>query len=422
MPGSRFPARAKSTLRSLALKEAIVASFALDPGQALLRLAGFEEPDWLSILWWLDISGMAIYFHHRAREIGADAVLPRGVDASLAQRLGNNRIRMKALFDESRALAACFESAGVPYALLKGITLAPHSVPESTLRCQTDLDFLIAARHADRAMHSAYRFGYRLHAQSGNTLEFRAGAASLPDLANLYAVQTQRALELHLAPNAAGDFHLLTRRTVRTFGEARIYTLSPADILVQQALHLLKHLCGEHTRLSWVLEFWRHLKNRRSDRAFWQLAQAHAAETAHGNLAMGVGAWVAEELFGGAQAELPAQWRAEALPVRVRLWLERYARNLLLSDTIGNKLYALLCKEVPGATHPARSTGQILLPRVLPAPMFAARSNENHAERRARYRAEARFILWRLWFHLREGARFAIEASRWNRTVARAER
>src|SRR5512146_3292419 len=146
---SPFPIRIKTTPRSLELKEAVIACFTLDPGLALSRLTGFQSEDWLSILWWLDTSGIAIYFYHRAREISADAMLPHEMEGGLAERLRNNRNRVKSLFNEARAIAGWFESGKVPYALLKGVTLTPHSVSESALRCQTDLDFLVDDRFAD---------------------------------------------------------------------------------------------------------------------------------------------------------------------------------------------------------------------------------------------------------------------------------
>jgi hypothetical protein len=102
MPATRFPIRPKPTARTAALKEAIVASFALDPDPAQIHLAGFDESDWHSVLWCLDVSGMAIYFYRQACEIGAVQLLPQIVEAGLAQRLRNNPVRIKSLLDESR--------------------------------------------------------------------------------------------------------------------------------------------------------------------------------------------------------------------------------------------------------------------------------------------------------------------------------
>jgi Uncharacterised nucleotidyltransferase len=422
MFSNRIPMRPKATPRSQDLKDAIVACFTMEGADARGALSSFNEADWLSVMWWLDISGMAIYFLDRARQTGVDAILPRDLEANLAQRLNRNRIRMEALLRESRTLAAWFEGVGVPYVLLKGFTLWPDSVPDPALRCQTDLDFLVEGRRAKLAIHFINRLGYRLYAKSGNTLEYRAGAPNIPDMNNLYSAHTQRALELHLVPENAQESRLLMRRNHREFEGMRICSLSPADILVQQALHLLKHLCGEHTRLSWVLEFRRHVAARSNDRDFWRRAEFCAAESANGDLAMGTALWVAEELFGKTGLDLPSQWSTDALPGRVKLWLERYVRRLLLSDTTGNKLYALLRKEVPCAPQEARRTRDILLPRVLPRPILEARPNETLADRWTRYGIELDYFLLRLKFHFQESLRYAIESSRWSRAAARVGR
>lgn len=132
--------------------------------------------------------------------------------------------------------------------------------------------------------------------------------------------------------------------------------------------------------------------------------------------------WLAESFFGCNPADMPRQWGENALPVRVRLWLERYAHDLLLGDTIGSKLYALLRRELPRGVNQPRTTCQILLPRVLPATILEAQANESYSQKWNRYCVETRFILQRLWFHFREGVRFAVETSRWNRAVARIGR
>lgn len=414
--------RYKPTLRSLELKESILASFVLERAEARERLVGFDEVDWLSVLWWLDISCIALYFIDRMVTLGLDTLLPYAVHHGLSERLKNNRIRAQALFEESCILTSWFEEAGIPYAVLKGITLVPHSVPASALRVQTDLDLLVAANHAELATHYIHRLGYRLHASSGNTFEYRAGMPSVPDLANLYSVHTQRSLELHVAQTGSVDAGFLDRRVPVVYGSASIYCLSPADILVQQALHLLKHLCGEHTRISWILEFSRHVEFRRNDYTFLRLAERRATDFPNADLAMAISLWLSGDLFSCVDFDLPRQWRNDAIPPRVRLWLERYARSLLLNDAIGSKLYALLREQLPRLGGPARTTRQILWPRAFPGPLLQARPGEGLADRCSRYAVEVNFFMRRLWFHVREGVRFALESSRWNRTVARGGR
>ena len=238
----------------------------------------------------------------------------------------------------------------------------------------------------------------------------------------MYSVRTPRALELHLLTETDGQSSLLKRRWRRVFDDTPVAVLSPADILVQQAKHLVKHLCGEYTRLAWVLEFRRHVRAKCGDATYWQAAERAAAEEKNGDLAMGMALWAAEEFFGKMPMEIPRQWSAEALPARVLLWLKRYARTQLMGDAIGSKLYALLRKEMPRAGERERSTREILFPHFLPAPIMQPRPQERLAERLERYAVEMDFFFRRLEFHVVEGVRFGIEAPRWRRAVERCER
>jgi hypothetical protein len=421
MSRNKLPRRNKTTTRTPELKEAIVSSFAI-PERAASRLAGFSDADWKSVLWWLDISGLAIYFLIQCKKSGAEQSLPEWLSEDLGQRLENNRFRVAAMRQEACELARRFEGSGARYALLKGITLAPDSVPDSAFRYQADLDVMIAHRNASQAVDCLRELGYSLYATSGDTLEFRAGEAGVPKMTNMYSARTQRALELHLLTEREGESSLLKRRERRTFDGTEIAALSPPDILVQQAKHLVKHLCGEHTRLSWVMEFRRHALTKCGDEAFWKDAQQIAVVEKNGDLAMGMAFWASEEFFGKMPMEIPWQWSAEALPVRVQLWLKRYTRKLLMTDAIGNKLYALLHKEIPGGSEQERSMRRILFPHYLPKPILVSKPRERLTERLTRYSVETDFFLRRLRFHVVEGIRFSIEASRWRRAAERCGR
>jgi len=188
---------------------------------------------------------------------------------------------------------------------------------------------------------------------------------------------------------------------------------------MQQALHLLKHLCSDRSRLSWVLEFHRHVEARRLDRQFWSQIENLANEEMNGDFALSVAFWLAAEFFGESTMKLPRQWSAETIPPRVRLWLGLYARNLLVSDSIGNKLYLLLRNEIPCKAGPLKKTHLILFPRCLPTRITQPRSGERFAERLMRYVVEAEFFFRRMKFHVVEGIRYGIEASRWRRAAVR---
>jgi hypothetical protein len=235
----------------------------------------------------------------------------------------------------------------------------------------------------------------------------------------MYSIHAQRALELHLLPEGNERPGLLTRRITRHFDGAAVETLSQADILVQQALHLLKHLCGEHTRLSWVLEFWRHVEARRFDLEFWSQVEILAAQEMNGDLALGAALWLAREFFREASMELPPQWSPDALPPRIRQWLRLYARDLLLSDSTGSKLYVLLRSEVPCKAEDIKKPHSFLFPHYLPARITQPRPGERWLERSRRNIVEAEFFFRRMQFHVVEGIRYAIEALRWRRDAVR---
>ncbi|HEY3703885.1 MAG TPA: SLBB domain-containing protein [Terracidiphilus sp.] len=400
--------------RGMQLKRAIIATFAQPVEEVFRLLDGHDERDWQAVMWWLDVSGLALYLLERVRTAHAEAVVPPSVLTSLEDRLGHNTDRTWSLLREAAILCKWLQEAEVPYALLKGVTLVPDSVPNPALRSQTDLDFLVARQSIPIARHFISRLGYHLHANTGSTLEFRAGICGRPDVMKIYSVHSQRALELHVAE---GALDTLARRQVREIEGVPIASLSPADILVQQAAHVLKHLCGEHTRIAWILEFRNHVQARQADLAFWREVEGNAAKAPNGNVAMGVALWLSSRFFGPIQANLTERWSEQNLPQRVRLWLVRFADRVLLSDSVGNKYYGLLRNQLAVASHEI-SMRTILFPSCLPALITKPQANESLRSRARRYTIEASYFWRRLRFHLIEGIVFGIEFVRWRRAVA----
>jgi protein involved in polysaccharide export with SLBB domain len=396
------------------LKEAIVASFAVAETEVRDLLDRYGQDEWNRVLWWLDISGMALYFLGRIRSAGACASVPPSVLTALEDRQARNSLRNRALMKEASILCGWFNDADLSYALLKGISLAPDSVPDPALRCQADLDFLVPRKALRLARHYVSRLGYVLQADTGRTLELRAGSAGRPNITQIYSVHSQRALELHVTEDHCA---LLARRRTRIVEGIRLESLSPADILVHQATHLLKHFCGEHTRLAWILEYRRHMEARRGDANFWSEVESVAAATRNGDLAMSVALWLSRELFGPGETTA-GTWTETCPPERIKLWLQLYARPSLFSDAIASKRYALLRNELEIAPGGARSVRSIFFPSRLPARIMEPSPNEELKDRLQRYSIEAKHFLTRLRFHVVEGARLAIDSMRWRRAVS----
>jgi hypothetical protein len=295
-------------------------------------------------------------------------------------------------------------------------------VPEPALRWQTDLDFLVARGDAIAATAALEELGYEPHATSGDTIEFRSGPMGKHDLANLYRAGTQRSLELHCIPHMDGEQDRLARAHARSFsGGIELPALSSADILVQQALHLLKHLCGEHTRVSWVLEFWRHIRVRQDDHQFWGEVKAVAATEPKADLALSISVWLATNLFGKVARGASEFWGAGGIPDGVQLWFRRYSRELLLADSIATKLYLILRRQLPWESD-CRGTARLVVPLCLPARITQRVPGETLPERLSRYRIEVDYILRRLRFHLCEGVRYGVEAMRWELMIPRGQR
>lgn len=390
----------------------MLASFLGSAREVAHQFQSHSQADWQAILIWLDISGMALYLLDRVRELNIEDSLPDSIRERLQLNLTRNRERTAALLSEAKIVADRFNQAALPFALMKGITLTPDSVPEPALRWQTDLDFLIAESDAMTAAETLRALGYTLHAKSGHTMEFRSGLLGKSDLANLYRADMQRSLELHCLPRQEGSTDRLARAGVRRFEGAEIPALSAVDIAVQQALHLMKHLCGEHTRVSWVLEFWRHLRVREGDRAFWSEMKAIAAEEPQADIALAISIWLADELFGAIPRVATEQWAAIRIPDGVLLWLRRYARELLLSDSYASKLYLLLRRQLPNKPD-LKDTARLMIPLCLPARITQPVPGESLSDRLTRYWIEATYSGQRLRFHLFEGVRCGIEALCW---------
>lgn len=418
-----IPTRNSAVARRRQLKQAILEVCANADTPAASLFTGFSEDDWQGVLRWLDMSGMALYFIDRVRRSGLGSSLPERILRLLDLRLERNRERTRAMLEDVRMLAGWFDAASIEYALLKGISLTPDSVPANCLRWQADLDFLVRRKDSRLACDYISRLGYRLRLDTGDTVEFIWGSARIKDVAELYCAESPRAFELHIAQDdsdvRARD--VLARRRTRLLEGIELSTLSPTDILVRQALHLSKHLCGERTRISWVLEFKRHVEARRGDAAFWAEVESIANQEDNAGLAISMALWLAREFFGPLYVDHFDHRKADRLPARVRMWLQRYAHDVLISDSIASKHYTLLRAEIPGQACDSKSLRRLLIPLHLPFRITMPSPRETLAGRVGRWVTEARHFFTRLRFHAIEGLWFAIEASRWRKAVARCE-
>jgi hypothetical protein len=405
-----------SLSRALQLREAVLLTFC-DPLPAeYTRLLHLSRKDWQDLLHWLDTSGLALYFFDRLEELGLLETLPIAVLTRLLQNLADNSERINAMITESVAIQHRFQDAGLSYAVLKGFSLWPLSVPKLELRTQLDLDFLVEEEGVMEARHILEEFGYRMHAISGRSWEFKAGEHWPPSLDNLYKAGVSRSAELHLESPSRSGSSLLSRTQKRHFHGVLMPILSPVDLLLGQGLHLYKHVCSPCARTAHMIEFRRHVVARFDDDGFWAQLQQCVSNVPETSLRLGVVILLISRTMGRFAPHALSCWTVDHLPAKARLWVDLYGRRTALASFPGSKLYLLLENELESKGLVAkRSLRQALLPRRLPPAIAHAVDGENYYVRLNRYYWQLHFIFFRLRFHLVEGVRYLYELSIWRR-------
>lgn len=372
--------------------------------------------EWKKFLNWLDVSGLALYFLDRLTQTGQRDSLPGFVVGRLERSLEENRQRTQGLIEESVRLQRDFQSADISYAVMKGVSLYPVSVPRPELRHQFDLDFLITESHAPAARQILERHGYTLFAISGRSWEFKKGQTPRVDAKDLYRDLPYRGVELHLETNAPDVPARLQRTVSREIAGAMMPVLSPVDLFLGQAIHASKDISGPFLRASHLLEFYRHVLARHDDIRFWEQLRQRACEDRRACLAIGMVTYLVTSVWGNFAPQTLTSWTVEQLPQPIQLWLDLYGRAAIFQVPPGSKRYLRLREELEIAAGGSRSSSKLSpLSFSLPHAVIQATPGETVSMRIARYRVQTRFLLSRMRFHSIEGFRFVIESRRWRR-------
>jgi hypothetical protein len=380
------------------LAEAVIATFQTEDTQTLgALLSRFDFRTWKGIYGWLDASGLALYFLDRLRILRLEGSIPSRVLLRLRQNAADNREKTSHLFEEFIKINREFKGAGVSYANLKGFTLAPDAFSEAALRCQLDLDFLVANHDVSRCQQILHRHGYLLTGVGDDVREFKTGSGDMPTLKDLYKVKQQRCVEMHFADSSCLDFKgdRLIRLSSRRWRDLELPVLSDSDRFILQAVHLFKHLKGEWTRAAWILEYVNFVKFHEPNQTLWMEVQRHVSGSDEIALAVGAATLVSRENF--AMPHLPQVLiRAiEQLPPQVHLWIRRYAKRLVFARFPGTKLYLLLRRALPDAEHKERReiSGK-LFPMRRPARITVSGGNTDLWHRLRRARDEGRYFFF----------------------------
>ncbi|HEY4356130.1 MAG TPA: nucleotidyltransferase family protein, partial [Acidobacteriaceae bacterium] len=223
------------------LAEAIVQTFHDSPERSREKLSHFSAKAWKKTDYWLEASGLALYFLDHAESLGIAEGLDTATLEHLRKDLADNTVRRAAMLTECIAINHAFRDAGVRYANVKGFTLCPDSCPKPALRHQIDFDFLVDGEDLLLARSCLEARGYELAGVTHKAWEFKAGNYSSRSSENNYKAGGYRAAELHFLPRGEA----LPVRDVRMerlgewMAEGESFpALSSADQLLGLGLHL----------------------------------------------------------------------------------------------------------------------------------------------------------------------------------------
>ncbi|MES2390295.1 MAG: nucleotidyltransferase family protein [Acidobacteriota bacterium] len=393
-----------------------------DPYAARAALFCLKQKQWVRSYHWLDVSGTALYLLHRIEVLGITDAVPQPVLGRLRRNLADSHHRVDTMFAEFVELNNLFTEAAISSCNLKGFTLSPDSCPNPELRCQLDFDFLVDGRSLDLCRNLLERRGYELRGRGPTVLEFKTPSETIADIADLYRSKRQFSVEVHFSvdgESAPTRDPRLDRTRIMSMRGFSFSALSPVDQFVNQATHLFGHLCGANTRVAWLLEFNNHMQARANDAAFWKNVCEVISLDRESTLALGAVCQLAEELLA---IEIPAVL-SQALSTHrsgeISRWVELYGVRALLADSPGTKLGLLLKEQLEedgGAWQKSRRKALLPLhraPRLLPI----RRSEGWHQIRRSEA-LQLRYDLFRLRFHVVEGARYLYEWTQWRRGLA----
>jgi hypothetical protein len=409
-----------SLSREQSIRQAVLLAFR-DPMPCqcsqLFHLSGKE---WRRLLYWLDVSGLALYLFERLVEVGLCNKVPQAVVDRLQENVIDNTQRTRGMVEESVAIQREFQRAGLSYSVIKGLSLCPDAVLRPELRHQFDLDFLVAEENISQACEVLEHRGYRLYVVSGKSWEFKINETPHRSLKNMYKDSPEHAVELHVEPEAASSHSRLSRTTRREMYGLRMPVFCPVDLFLGQGLHAFKDVCSAFSRTAHLLEFYRHVIVRRDDATFWTELRSKAECDRRASLGIGVVTYLLTSIMGDFAPKALTDWTVQTLPPSVHLWVNRYGRSTVFGKPPGTKLYLLLQKELEDAGVPGKhSLRKSVLPFRLPPAVVRGFAGETLSARLARYHLQCRVIFSRLFFHILGGLRYVWESYRWRQSLKR---
>jgi hypothetical protein len=407
------------------LAKAIVDAFRDKPAESLReRFEAFHEQDWSRSSNWLHTSGLALYFLHRSRELSIVDVVPPRILRELEACHGENQVRTEAMFDEFVKVNVAFQRGKLSYANLKGFSLVPRVCTDPSYRYQHDLDFLVSPQDAERCRQMLGKLGYRLKREHDGSWEFVAGSPEVLSMRDMYRARAERSLEIHfVSVRGRGELDpgedRLLRLQLQAWNGFEFPALSECDKLLGQAQHLFRHLQGEWTRAAWMFELVTAIRSHEGDATFWADTVALLQTMPQRRVGAGVASLIASRAFGITLPDPYFTATVVQLPLRVRLWADRYQEDVVFARHPGSKLYLLLQDVLSQDCAQVRTQRRRkLFPLHLPPRVATVSQGSDIRMQLLGVLAQTRFTWERLCFHVASGLHYKIESARWKKLIA----
>jgi Uncharacterised nucleotidyltransferase len=251
----------------------------------------------------------------------------------------------------------------------------------------------------------------------------------ITELDEMYSPRLGREVELHwklwdedktgIRLDMPNDF--LSRRQLRDWEGLRFWSLASDDGLIYQAAHTLRHILEGWCRLSSLYEIAYFLRRHTDDRIFWNALRNRLGANLLLCQVIGVTFGLALALFDLSIADQLRTWTVDACTPEMALWVERYGRDLALTNFCANKSALLLHREFvesPAKWRDVRRRRVFLL-------KWPSRVGEVPSPASSRVdatRQQLAYLLKLLRFHLPASARYLWELTRWRRSLRAAKR
>ncbi len=284
----------------------------------------------------MDDAGLAFYFLQKIKDANLTRSLPNWVLSRLEQSFTANRQRVDDMAQRFDSLNRQFRSAGVRYAVVKGLSIVPQFCPDAYLRHQGDFDYLVDEAWLPTAQRIVLASGYIQKPSTSNqeSIFVTPGMSKASRSPQQYSACAPHAVELHLEmwesdthrlPPIPALFSVNRTRTQQWQGLSFPSLLEDDEFLLQ-VLHACQHLFTYWIRMSSLFEIGYFLHRRAGDTELWKQIERRVGENAMLREFVVVITELVADLFAAPVPTLVQGW-AHAIRPATRVWIENYARQ-----------------------------------------------------------------------------------------------